>query len=212
MKTLQAHDPRITALVPRIRAVILAGLTAGVLATAPLPAQASFIFDFVPDDTAFTDVSGFFEISEDAFLERRADTAVTGEVLDFFFEFITGSVFATTGSFSLEDLDVGGSDVSFEVTIDEPGVFLPAVQAARGEIGDPLDFQELTLVNGKGDGFFWNPMVGEVILSVCDKCDVTVRGRFVRSAVVPEPGSLFLFGVGLAGLVLIRRRHRRGHR
>jgi len=211
MKTLQAHDPRITALVPRIRAVILAGLTAGVLATAPLPAQASFIFDFVPDDPAITDVSGFFEISETAFDERVADTAVPGEVLDFFFEFITDGVFATSGSFSLADLGVGSSDGRFEVTIDPEGVFLPAVQAAR-EAGDPPVFQELTLLNGAGDSFFWNPLGGEVILSVCDPCDVTVLGRFERSAVVPEPGSLFLFGVGLAGLVLIRRRHRRGHR
>lgn len=211
MKTLQAHDPRITALVPRIRAVILAGLTAGVLATAPLPAQASFIFDFVPDDPAITDVSGFFEISETAFGERRADTAVLGEVLDFFFEFITDGVFATPGSFSLADLGRGFGDVRFEVTIDDQGVFLPAVQAARSE-GGPLEFQALSLMNMAGDSFFWNPLGGEVILSVCESCDVTVFGKFMRSAVVPEPGSLFLFGVGLAGLVLIRRRHRRGHR
>lgn len=211
MKTLQAHDRRITALVPRIRAVILAGLTAGVLATAPLPAQASFIFDFVPDDPAITDVSGFFEIGEDAFGERVADTAVSGEVLDFFFEFITDGVFDTSGSFSLADLGRGLGDVRFEVTIDDQGVLLPAVQAARSEDGSD-GVPALTLVNAKGDSFFWNPLQGEVILTVCDPCDVRVLGKFVRSAVVPEPGSLFLFGVGLAGLVLIRRRHRRGHR
>lgn len=208
MKTLQAHDPRITALVPRIRAVILAGLTAGVLATAPLPAQASFIFDFVPDDTAFTDVSGFFEISETAFVEGVADTAVEGEVLDFFFEFITNGVFDTF-SFRLADLKVSGSDMSFVLTIDESGEFLPAVQAASSG-GDTTT--NLLIVNSAGDSFFWNPAMGEVTLSVCDLCDVTVAGRFTRSIDVPEPGSLFLFGVGLAGLVLIRRRHRRGHR
>ena len=189
------------------------GMVLGGLTTST---HAAVTFDFVPTTVdaggeIVTDVSGFFEISDAAFANRMADTIVAGEIIDFSFEFFASLRFPKPGSFSLSDLGVGSSDISFKLTIDPLGEFIQSVSANNA-------FNDLQIFNGATDKFEWNPDAGtpangnvEITAIVAtSSTEATTNGVFrAQMAPVPAPSTIMLMATGLFGLAGYRWKQRR---
>lgn len=180
---------------------------------APLPASATLIGDSIDLSLDFTDPQHTDESAQDVVVGTDAELQAP----------FAGENFVAAGSVTV---DVGGSSIAVDLICFSEGAqfeppFLPALTLSVADL-DLIDEPGVEIVGieadpGNDPGFSASFSSGEVTIAyagippaVSNDNPLTASGVFtIQTALVPEPSSAILAGLGLAGLVASDLRGRR---
>ena len=158
-----------------------------------------------------TDVSGSFTYEDSTAVSGVGITTgfVEYDITAFNFEYDNGT---TDESWILSDL-VSVNVGSFAVAVDNVGTWL-----FTGMDVTLPNWGQATFTNSGGSTlrtysglifdpvWRWNDNSAGISVEIMDSSNNRGLGRYTTTTTVPEPGTLALFGIGLAGMGLTRRR------